>query len=142
MLTKITINGVTITSTYAHKDEHSQGADTTNLHIDNISIEDEATAEETVEVVKAFADIAKTVKPRKRNNRKRYHVVKTKDYPNNGNNILWYVWDRHANQHYIKVGHTTSDIDIMTAGYFKQCITEHNAGGRIIAEYDCNNFRL
>lgn len=135
MLFKFNVNGVVITET-------AKDGRTTTLKIDSVSFENEATADEGTALLNGLVDVFKTVRPAKKNNRhaKRFHIVKTHDYPNNGSNILWYIWDRKDNKYFIKVGNTESDI--MTSGYFKQCITEHKNAGRIIAEYDCNNFRL
>ena len=96
MLEKLNVNGVVITET-------TKDGTVTTFKVDNLSFENECNAEEAKEVIKAFVDIFKTIKPaaKRRNTTKRFHVVKTHDY-NNGFNILWYVWDRKTNQHYIK----------------------------------------
>ena len=136
MLFKFNANGISITE--------SQNGTTTTLNIDNIALEQEVAPEEIGALVNGIADIVKELitaeKKKNTNTTKRFHVVKTKDFPNGTNNILWYVFDRFTNSHYIKVGNTNADI--MSAGYFKQSIDEHKRTHRVIAEYDCNNFRL
>ena len=137
MLTKLSINGIAFTET--------QNGVTTSFKVDSITFEENCTAEEAIKVLEAAVNVFKTVRPRnKRRNtkpaKKRYHIVKTRDFPNGNNHILYYIWDRLTNSYYIKVGNTNADI--MSAGYFKQSIDEHKRTHRVIAEYDCDNFRL
>lgn len=131
MLFRFTMNNVVITETTA--------TGTTTAKIENLSLQNECKPEEVRDVITCITTSKKNNRTAKKNTSKRYHVVKTHDY-NNGFNILWYVWDRRTNSYYIKVG--SSNADIMSASYFTDCINEHKHAHRVIAEYDCNNFRL
>ena len=145
MLSKINLNGVVITNTVANT---TNGSESTTLKIDSINLEEECKAEEIKELIQSVTSMLKEVitakkkntRTTKKNTSKRFHIVKTHDFPNGNGNILWYIWDRKTNSHYIKVGNTSADI--MSASYFKQSIDEHKYAHRVIAEYDCNNFRL
>lgn len=143
MLIKLSINNVVITNTYANAGSTDTNESTT-LKIDNIALEQEVAPEEIGALVNGIADIVKELitaeKKKNTNTTKRFHIVKTHDFPNGNNNILYYVWDRKTNSHYIKVGRSSADI--MSPGYFKESITQHKYAHRVIAEYDCNNFRL
>lgn len=136
MLFKFNANGISITE--------SQNGTTTTLNIDSINLEEQIAPEELKDVITGITSMVKELitaeKKKNTNTTKRFHIVKTHDFPNGNNNILYYVWDRKTNSHYIKVGNTNADI--MSAGYFKQSIDEHKRTHRVIAEYDCNNFRL
>lgn len=143
MLFKFKMENVVITNTYTNAGSTDTNENTT-LNIENISLQEEVAPEEIGALVNGIADIVKELitAEKKKNSTKRFHVVKTHDFPNpNGNNsILYYVWDRKTNSHYIKVGRSSADI--MSPGYFKESITQHKDAKRVIAEYDCNNFRL
>lgn len=69
MLFKFNVANITITESFNGR--------STNLHIDNISIEDECNAEEAKELITAIADIAKELnrnKNKRRNINARYHI--------------------------------------------------------------------
>ena len=128
MLFRFTMNNVVITETTA--------TGTTTAKIENLSLQNECKPEEVRDVINGITTTSKNTTT----SDKRYHIIKTKDFPNGNGNILYYIWNRRTNSYYIKVGRTS--IDIMSAEYFKESITQHKDAKRIIAEYDCNNFRL
>ena len=73
MLFKFNANGISITE--------SQNGTTTTLNIDSISFEENCTAEEAVETIKAFVDIVKELpKNKRRNKRRNTRPVPTKRY--------------------------------------------------------------
>ena len=75
MLFKFNVANITITESFKGR--------STNLHIDNISIEDECNAEEAKELITAIADIAKELnrnKNKRRNKRRNTRPVPTKRY--------------------------------------------------------------
>ena len=136
MLEKLNVTGITITET-------QKNGTVTTFKVDSISFEENCTAEEAIKVLEAAVNVFKTVRPTSKNKNtsdKRYHIIKTKDFPNGNGNILYYIWNRRTNSYYIKVGRTS--IDIMSKEYFNESINEHKKAHRVIAEYDCNNFRL
>ena len=141
MLFKFNVNGVVITET-------TKDGRTTTLKIDSLSFEDEATAEETVEVVKTFADIAKTVRPRKRNTTKkndtvgeRYHVFVTEKWDNKNNPIHEkYIYDRKDHKYMFMASNgvviktTKREYSRIARAYYDESIT----GLDVIDSYNTN----
>ena len=143
MLIKFNVSNVSITE--VHTDITNNSTENTTLKIDSITLEQEVAPEEIGTLINSITNIAKDVITTSKDintskQDKRYHIIKTKDFPNGNGNILYYIWNRRTNSYYIKVGRTS--IDIMSKEYFNESINEHKKAHRVIAEYDCNNFRL
>lgn len=146
MFTKLTISGVSITSTFS--DAH--GSDTTNVKIDSITFEEEVAPEEVKELINGVASMVKDVittskkKNANTNTAKRYHVIKTKDVDVLGNQVyMYYVFDKKYNTYYMKSN--TSAVgqgQIISKEFFKKTIQQDRKDLKIIAEYNCNDFRL
>lgn len=141
MLFKFNVNGVVITSSFT--DAH--GSDTTTVKIDNISLEQEVKSEELNDVITAVNTIVKELTTAKKNTNtsKRYHVCK---YNNAGYwnckrfSMYYIVQDRTSKNLYLK--YIFDDADSLTRELPLEKLSVYNKKKYIVAEYDCNNFKL
>ena len=142
MLFKFNVSNVVITNTYAQKDV----TESTTVNIDNVSIEQEVKPEEVKELLNSLVNVAKELRIAKRRNTrpaKRYHVCK---YNNAGYwnckrfSMYYIVQDRTSKNLYLK--YIFDDADSLTRELPLEKLSVYNKKKYIVAEYDCDNFKL
>ena len=140
MLTKLSINGIAFTET--------QNGVTTSFKVDSITFEENCTAEEAIKVLEAAVNVFKTVRPRnkRRNTRpaKKYHVAKYNNagYWNCKRFSVYYLVQDRKNQLYLKYIFDDGDTLVRDLTGSPEKLSVYNKKKYIVAEYDCDNFKL
>lgn len=139
MLTKLSINGIAFTET--------QNGVTTSFKVDSITFEENCSVDEFTTLLNSFVNVAKELRIAKRRNTrpaKKYHVAKYSNagYWNCKRFSVYYLVQDRKNQLYLKYIFDDGDTLVRDLTGSPEKVSVYNKKKYIVAEYDCDNFKL